>query len=170
MVLEFEFVMTKAAQNVWNISESFAKEMGHKYLGTEHILYGLVKNDLGIVSGVFKDNNINENSIYRLIEDIMGKSGSTDEIVGITPRLNKIMKKAEIEAKKIGSDYIGTEQIVVSLFNDKDSLGCKLAVDSGIDVDNIIKQLYRKIYNESSEVKNRKSRIVELNGRTSFRE
>ncbi len=160
--MELNFELTKAAKNVWKLSEDFAKEMGHKYLGTEHILYGLIKNDLGIVSSIFRDNRISENSIYKTIEEILGKGTFSNELIGITPRLKKIMERAEISAKQIGSDYIGTEQIVVSLFNDKDSLGCKIAVDSGIDVDNIIKQLYKKIYNESLEVKNKKSRTIEL--------
>ena len=158
-----EFKLTKTAKNVWNISESFAKEIGNKFLGTEHILYGLVKNDSGIVSGILRENKINEKDIYKNIEEIVGKKCASKELTGLTPRLRKIMESAENEAKRIGSDYIGTEQLVVCLFNDKDSLGFRIASSSGIDVDNIMKQLYKKIYNESSELNNNSTNsIVEL--------
>lgn len=157
-----EYRLTEAAKNVWKISEEFARELGHVYLGTEHILYGLVKNNLGIVSGIFKDNKIDASVIYKNVEEIIGRSDSFFDLKGETPRLALIMEKANNESKKIGSDYIGTEQIVVSLFKDKESLGCRIAIDSGIDVDDIIKQLYKKIYSHSDELKNKRNKTTEL--------
>lgn len=146
-----EYKLTEASKNVWHISEELAKELGHSYLGTEHILYGLVKNDIGIVASIIKENKVNSEYIYKKIEEIIGKNKQLDRIIGQTPRLKYIMECAYLESKKIGSEYIGTEQILVSLFSDKESLGCKIAVDSGIEVDLMIKQLYKKIYNSSEE-------------------
>lgn len=157
-----EYRLTEAARNVWRISEGFAREMGHVYLGSEHILYGLVKNDLGIVAGIFRENKVDAGVIYKTVEEIIGRSDGFYDIKGETPRLSYIMEKAYSESKKIGSDYIGTEQIVVSLFNDKESLGCRIATDCGIDVDDIIKQLYKKIYSHSEELKNKRSKTTEL--------
>ena len=51
-----EYKLTEASKNVWNISEKIAKQLGHSYLGTEHILYGLVKNDIGVVASIVKEN------------------------------------------------------------------------------------------------------------------
>lgn len=157
-----EYRLTEAARNVWNIGESFARELGHVYLGTEHILYGLVKNDLGVVATIFKENNIDADIIYKYIEEIIGRADGYFDIKGETPRLAYIMEKAYEQSKKIGSDYIGTEQIVVSLFNDKESLGCRIAIDCGIDVDSFIKKLYKKIYTRTDELKNKKSKNTEL--------
>lgn len=156
-----EYKLTEAAKNVWNISEEFAKQMGHSYLGTEHILYGLIKNELGVVASIFKENKINVEYVYKMIEEIIGKNKSIDKLLGTTPRLRYTMKCAYLESKKIGSEYIGTEQMMVSLFSDKESLGCKIAVDSGIDVNLMIKQLYQKIYSDSDEKKNN-TKMIEL--------
>ena len=156
-----EYKLTEAAKNVWNISEEFAKQMGHSYLGTEHILYGLIKNELGVVASIFKENKINVEYVYKMIEEIIGKNKSIDKLIGTTPRLRYTMKCAYLESKKIGSEYIGTEQMMVSLFSDKESLGCKIAVDSGIDVNLMIKQLYQKIYSDSDEKKNN-TKMIEL--------
>lgn len=156
-----EYKLTEAAKNVWNISEEFAKQMGHSYLGTEHILYGLIKNELGVVASIFKENKINVEYVYKMIEEIIGKNKSIDKLLGMTPRLRYTMKCAYLESKKIGSEYIGTEQMMVSLFSDKESLGCKIAVDSGIDVNLMIKQLYQKIYSDSDEKKNN-TKMIEL--------
>ena len=142
-----EYKLTEASKNVWNISEKIAKQLGHSYLGTEHILYGLVKNDIGVVASIVKENKINAEYIYKKIEEIIGKNSRVDRIIGQTPRLKYIMECAYLESRKIGSEYIGTEQILVSLFSDKESLGCRIAVDAGIDVNLMIRQLYKKIYN-----------------------
>lgn len=156
-----EYKLTEAAKNVWNISEEFAKQMGHSYLGTEHILYGLIKNELGVVASIFKENKINVEYVYKMIEEIIGKNKSIDKLLGTTPRLRYTMECAYLESKKIGSEYIGTEQMMVSLFSDKESLGCKIAVDSGVDVNLMIKQLYKKIYSDSDEKKNN-IKMIEL--------
>ena len=63
-----EYKLTEASKNVWNISEKIAKQLGHSYLGTEHILYGLVKNDIGVVASIVKENKINAEYIYKKIE------------------------------------------------------------------------------------------------------
>lgn len=157
-----EYKLTEAGKNVWKIGEDLAKEFGHLYLGTEHILYGLVKNDIGIVANIFKESKVNSEYIYNLIEEIIGKNTPNYEIKGNTPRLNYVMECAYLESKKIGSEYIGTEQIMVSLFSDKDSLGYRIAIDSGIDVNLMIRKVYRKIYNQVDE-KNSSFKMIELN-------
>lgn len=157
-----EYKLTEAGKNVWKIGEDLAKEFGHLYLGTEHILYGLVKNDIGIVANIFKESKVNSEYVYNLIEEIIGKNTPNYEIKGNTPRLNYVMECAYLESKKIGSEYIGTEQIMVSLFSDKDSLGCRIAIDSGIDVNLMIRKVYRKIYNQVDE-KNSSFKMIELN-------
>lgn len=147
-----EYNFTEAAKNVMKISEQFAKELGHTYLGTEHILYGLVKEDKGIVSKVFKNANVAPDRIYKLIEEVIGKNDvQIIELKGYTPRLKKIIDMANLEAKKTGSDFISTEHLLVAIFNDKDCIASKLIVDSGVDIDNLIRKMYRVIYNYSEE-------------------
>ena len=104
-----EYKLTEAGKNVWKIAESTAKEFGHCYLGTEHILYGLVKNDIGVVANIFKENKVNAECVYNLIEEIIGKSLPCLELKGNTPRLNYVMECAYLESRKVGSEYVGTE-------------------------------------------------------------
>ena len=147
-----EYNFTEAAKNVMKISEQFAKELGHTYLGTEHILYGLVKEDKGIVSKVFKNANVAPDRIYKLIEEVIGKNDvQIIELKGYTPRLKKIIDMANLEAKKTGSDFISTEHLLVAIFNDKDCIASKLIIDSGVDIDSLIRKMYRVIYNYSEE-------------------
>ena len=66
-----EYRFTEAAKTVLKVSENLAKEMGHTYVGTEHLFYGLIKADMGIVAKVFKELNINPEKIYKMIEEII---------------------------------------------------------------------------------------------------
>ena len=147
-----EYNFTEATKSVMKIAENFAKELGHTYIGTEHVLYGLIKEDKGIVSKVFKDSNVSPDRYYKLIEEIIGKNDIEIEVIkGYTPRMKKTLDMALTEAKKTGSDYISTEHLLVALFNDKDCIASKLIIDSGVDVETLKRKMYRVIYNYSEE-------------------
>lgn len=145
-----EYNFTEAVKNVMKFSEQFAKELGHTYIGTEHVLYGLIKEDKGIVSKVFKEANINCDKIYKMVEEVIGKNDIEEiEIKGYTPRLKKIFDMALIETKKTGSDYISTEHLLIALFNDRECIASQLIIDSGVNIDGLIRKMYRVIYNYS---------------------
>lgn len=144
-----DYKFTEAAKNVIKISENFAKEMGHTYIGTEHLLYGLIKTDMGIVSKVFKELKVDADKIYKMVEEIIGKSKPDDSIKGYTPRMEHILEKAYVESKKSMSDYIGTEHLLIAIFNDKECIASRLAYDAGIDVEILLKKLYKSIYSFS---------------------
>lgn len=144
-----EYKFTEAAKNVIKISENFAKEMGHSYVGTEHLLYALVKADVGIVSQVFKEMNVSADKIYKMIEEIIGKSKPDDDIKGYTPRMKHVLEDAYVETKKTNSEYIGTEHLLIALFKDRECIASKLIYDLGIDVDVLLKKLYKSIYSFS---------------------
>ncbi len=158
-----DYKFTEAAKTVLKISENFAREMGHTYVGTEHLLYGLVKADIGIVAKVFKDLNVNHEKVYRIVEEIIGKSTPT-EIKDYTPRLKHVLENAYTESKKSASDYIGTEHLMISVFKDKECIASKLAQDAGFDVDALLKRLYKAIYDyPDTGTSLAKSKISELN-------
>lgn len=149
-----EYKFTEAAKNALRISENLAKDMGHTYIGTEHLLYGLIKNDIGIVSDVVKNQKIKCEKIYKLIEEIIGKNSKISSIRGYTPRVNKIFENAYFESKRVNSEYIGTEHLIVALFKEKECIAYKMAVDAGIDIDELLKQIYKNIYNYD-DIRNR---------------
>lgn len=145
-----EYNFTEAAKNVIKMSEQLAKDLGHTYVGTEHVLYGLIKEDKGIVSKVFKDANINDEKVYKMIEEIIGKNDmGIVELKGYTPRLKKILDMAFVETKKTNSEYISTEHLFIAIFNDRECIASQLIIDSGVNIDSLIRKMYREIYNYS---------------------
>ena len=110
------YKFTKSGEKVLSISNELATDMGHSYIGTEHILYGLACEENGVARKALEKENITPEDIFDKIDEIIG--GQVKEnfsVLGFTPRTKKVLENAYIEAKKLNSNYIGTEHILVGL-------------------------------------------------------
>ena len=111
------YKFTKGAKNAIEYANEVTLKLGHEYIGTEHILYGLAKEKTGIASKVLEGQNITADAVYAQIEEIIGPGKlKSRKILGFTPRTKKILENASNEAKKLNSDFIGTEHILTRNF------------------------------------------------------
>ena len=121
------YKFTKSGEKVLNIANEFASELGHNYIGTEHILYGLLYEGNGVASKVLENQKITCDDILEKIEELVGTNSKANiSVLGFTPRTKKILEKAYLEAKKLGSDYVGTEHILVGILSEKDSIAIRI--------------------------------------------
>ena len=103
------YKFTNRAKKAIELANEIALELGHNYIGTEHILYGLAKEDTGIANKVLANQNITEDNVAAKIESLIGIGDKEIvETVGFTPRTKRVIENAFREAKRLGSDYIGT--------------------------------------------------------------
>ena len=108
------YKFTKSAAKAIEIANEIAIEFGHSYIGTEHILYGLVKEGTGVANKVLENQGVTTESILEEIEELIGREQEAiTSSAGFTPRTKRVFENAYKEAKKIGSDFIGTEHILV---------------------------------------------------------
>ena len=142
------YKFTARAEKAIEIANDIAMELGHKYIGTEHILYGLCKEGTGIASKVLENQNITDEDILQEIEMLIGTSEAIDdrEALGFTPRSKRVIENAFIEARKLGSEYIGTEHLLIGIMREGDSVAVRIMMDLDIDP--------RKLYNEIVKVIN----------------
>ncbi len=142
------YKFTNSAQKAIEIANDVAIELGHNYIGTEHILYGLVKEGTGVASKVLLNQNITADAIYSDIVELIGKEENnvTEETIGFTPRTKRVIENAFREARKLGSDYIGTEHILIGIMREGDSIAVRIMLDLNIDP--------QKLYNEIVKVIN----------------
>ena len=142
------YKFTARAEKAIEIANDIAMELGHKYIGTEHILYGLCKEGTGIASKVLENQNITDEDILQEIEMLIGTGEAIDdrEALGFTPRSKRVIENAFIEARKLGSEYIGTEHLLIGIMREGDSVAVRIMMDLGIDP--------RKLYNEIVKVIN----------------
>lgn len=128
------YKFTKSAENAIEISNDIAIELGHNYVGTEHLLYGLSKEINGVASKVLENQEVTSEAILEKIEELVGRGEEdTGATVGFTPRTKRVIELAFREARKLGSDYIGTEHLLIGIMREADSVAVRIMLDLGVD-------------------------------------
>ncbi len=140
------YKFTKSGEKVLEIANELATDLGHTYIGTEHILYGLSCEENGVASKVLENQNILPEDILDKIEEMIG--GQIKEnfsVLGFTPRTKKVLENAYLEAKRLGSNFIGTEHILVGIIKESDSLANKILLTLNVNSDNIYSDIAKTL-------------------------
>ena len=140
------YKFTNRAQKAIEISNDIAIELGHSYIGTEHILYGLVKEGAGVAAKVLENQNVTEDKIIEKIQELIGTEEPKGETLGFTPRTKRVVENAFIEARKLGYNYIGTEHLLIGIMREGDSIAVRILLDLNVSIP--------KLYNEIVKVLN----------------
>jgi len=141
------YKFTERAKLALEIANDIATELGHNYVGTEHLLYGLSKEGSGVASRVLENQNITPDNIVEKIEELIGMGEErTAGTIGLTPRTKRVIENAFKEAKKLGSDFIGTEHLLIGIMREGDSIAVRIMLDLNINP--------QKLYNEIVSVIN----------------
>ena len=126
---------TEKAQNVLEKARAEAEGMGHTYIGSEHLLLGLVCEKSGIAAKILYARKARAASIRSGIEKAVGiGSPSSVKAYDMTPRLKKIIEGAAAESLKNGKSYIGTEHLLFSLLQERDSVACTVLEELDVSV------------------------------------
>ncbi len=149
-----EYKFTNSAKNVMESANKIAIELGHDYIGTEHILYGLVDEPEGVAGKVLENQDITKEDVLEEIEELIGKANAENsKTVGFTPRTKRVIENAFREAKKLGSDYIGTEHILIGIMRESDSVAVRILLDLGCNPQKLYNEI-SKVINEDTDIKN----------------
>ena len=142
------YKFTNSAEKAIEFANDIAIELGHNYIGTEHILYGLVKEGSGVAAKVLENQNITEELVLKEIEELIGRNENSqvNGTIGFTPRTKRVIENAFREARKLGSDYIGTEHILIGIMREGDSIAVRIMLDLNVNP--------QKLYNEIVKVIN----------------
>lgn len=121
------YKFTVSSEKVLQIAKEMAADLGHNYIGTEHILYGLAREENGVASKVLKKQNITADGILKKIEDLIGTNANHKvTVLGFTPRTKRVIENSYAEAKKVGSNYIGTEHFIIGMMKEADSIAMRI--------------------------------------------
>ena len=151
-----KYKFTNCAQQAIEIANQIAIELGHSYIGTEHILYGLVKEGTGVAAKVLENQVITENSIIEKIQELIGTEEPKGETLGFTPRTKRVVENAFIEARKLGLNYIGTEHLLIGIMREGDSIAVRILLDLNVSIPKLYNEIV-KIINEDADSMNRES-------------
>lgn len=156
---------TAGAQQAVNDAAKTAREMGENYVGTEHLLLGLIMEG-GSAAEILKKQNIDEESIRQYIEAVSsGQVGSGyvgTQVVGYTPRTKKIIEMSISFARQLGHNYIGTEHLLLALINERETMAFRALYDMNADMEAMQQEILALSENSSGQEGKTKSQTPKL--------
>ena len=132
---------TEKAQEVIRRAQHSAVTLGHDYVGTEHILLGLVAVNDSVAAKAIEIQNVNEAQITKKVIEMIGTNNAIGNVQGYTPRVKRILDKAIQEAVNMETGYVGTEHILISLITEVDCAAVKVLQSFNVN----IQRLYEDI-------------------------
>lgn len=149
---------TERARQVVIDSQEAARDLKHNYIGSEHVLLGLMKSD-GIAPEVLNSLDIHDEDVEKAIAQIVGVGDEANMSVDrlpFTPRAKKVLELALREALSLGHNYIGTEHILLGLVREADDgssegVAARILNDSGVTADMVRNEVIRLLSLPSSE-------------------
>jgi ATP-dependent Clp protease ATP-binding subunit ClpC len=132
---------TQRAQNALRLAHESAGELGHSYVGSEHVLLGLLREGEGIAARALQNAGVNVEQLKANIVNLVGKGEGGVPAQGLTPRSKHIIEVAAAEAARLNTSYIGTEHLLMAILRETDSVATRMLAASGVD----IPKLYRSI-------------------------
>jgi ATP-dependent Clp protease ATP-binding subunit ClpC len=130
---------TDRAKKVMNLARQEAQRFNHEYLGTEHILLGLVQEGSGVAANVLKNMAIDLNKIRSEVEKIV-KTGPSMVTMGqlpFTPRAKKVLELSMEEASNLGHNYIGTEHLLLGLIKENEGIAAQVLLNLGVKLEDV---------------------------------
>jgi ATP-dependent Clp protease ATP-binding subunit ClpC len=141
---------TEKAEKAINLSQENAVQLGHNYVGTEHLLLGLLKEGTGVAARVLQGQGVTEEKVTNEIEELIGR-GSNDnkKALDFTPRTKRVLELALVEARRLGHNYIGTEHLLLGIMREGESVAVRILMDLGVDPQKMFNDIV-KMLNEDT--------------------
>ena len=129
---------TERARRVLSLAQEEAQRFNHNYIGTEHILLGLVRETDGVAARVLSNLGVELHKVRSAVEFIIGRGErSTPGEIGLTPRAKKVIELAVDEARRLNHHYIGTEHLLIGLMREGEGVAAGVLESLGINLDKI---------------------------------
>src|SRR5216684_2064744 len=148
---------TDRARKVMQLANQEAQRFNHEYIGTEHILLGLVKEGSGVAANVLKNLDIDLRKIRLEVEKIV-QTGPGSEMVTMgklpqTPRAKKVIEYSIEEARNLNHNYVGTEHLLLGLLREQEGVAAQVLMNLGLRLEDVREEVLNLLGagNESSE-------------------
>ncbi|MCG2713615.1 MAG: ATP-dependent Clp protease ATP-binding subunit [Candidatus Omnitrophica bacterium] len=130
---------TERARKVIILAKEEARRFNHDYIGTEHILLGLIREGEGVAAAVLQKLGVSLENIRLEVEKLV-QPGPTTQIIGdipFTPRAKKALELAAEEARSLGHNYIGTEHLLLGLIREGEGISSQVLLNLGMDLNSV---------------------------------
>lgn len=154
---------TEKANKALNLAIAVASQLGHTYIGSEHILFGLVAEGSGVAATLLAKKNVTKEIVEEKLETTIGK-GVPSHVTpaDFTPRTKRILEMAIAESRRLGHSYVGTEHILMAMLKEQDSYGVLFMRELNVNT----KDLYTECVNEIGDSKEGNAEFDSPQGRS----
>ena len=128
---------TERAQSAITKAQEAAEELGHSYVGTEHLLLGLARESEGLGAKVLRENGLDAELIAALVERFVGRGAPGLPAQGLTPRAKRVIELAIADAARLGHSCVGTEHLLMGILREPDSAAARLITSTGADLNKL---------------------------------
>lgn len=137
---------TEKANKAINAAIEKAGEFGHTYIGSEHLLLGLLYEGSGVAYNILSDYDVTAEKISELIENTIGKGSPTHvSINGFTPRSKRIMEQSLVIARRLGHKYVGTEHLLLSMIEEGDNYAVKFLRELSVNLNDLTESIVKAV-------------------------
>src|SRR5712675_2457271 len=142
---------TERARKVLTLAQEEATRFNHNYIGTEHLLLGLVREGEGVAAKVLSNLGVELNRVRSAVEFIIGRGDRpTVGEIGLTPRAKKVIELAVDEARRLGHHYIGPEHLLMGLVREGEGIAAGVLESLGVNLDKVRHEVIRVLSQSSS--------------------
>ena len=129
---------SERARRVLSLAQEEAQRFNHNYIGTEHILLGLVRETEGVAARVLANLGVDLNKVRSAVEFIIGRGEKPAQgEIGLTPRAKKVVELAVDEARRMNHNYIGTEHLLIGLLREGEGVAAGVLESLGVNLDKV---------------------------------
>ncbi len=133
---------TQSAQNALDKALEYARKFGHTYVGSEHLLLGLLSEGDGMASKLLLARSASLDNALEMVKEISGKGSPSDVgAADMTPRTKKIIESSAYQAMKLGQNYIGTEHLLLGLLSESDCVAVRILAAQGVGITELANDL-----------------------------
>ncbi len=145
---------TKRSRRVLTLAQEEAVRLNHNYIGTEHLLLGLVREENGVAVKVLRELGVEPNQVIRAVERTVGR-GERPPFAkpSLAPRTKRVIELAVDEARLMGNHYIGTEHLLLGLVREGEGIAVNVLRGLGVNLDGVRQQTARNILQGQSQSK-----------------
>lgn len=143
---------TERANAALNLGVDTAGNLGHNYIGSEHILIGLLKEGNGVAASVLQSKGVSADAIEERLVEMVGK-GIPSRLTpnDFTPRCKRILEMAVMEARNLGHNYVGTEHVLMAILKEGESYAVKFLVEEGVNPQEVYTECLEAVGSQEPE-------------------
>ena len=143
---------SERARKVLSLAQEEAQRFNHNYIGTEHILLGLVRETEGVAARVLANVGVDLNKVRSAVEFIIGRGDKPAQgEIGLTPRAKKVVELAVDEARRMNHTYIGTEHLLIGLLREGEGVAAGVLESLGVNLEKVRGETHRVLSQSPSQ-------------------